>query len=128
MNKHIDYTKGSPDSPYFWRITMPMEFVEGMRLLRLTHTPQRYSPMSDVEKVLRNSFSFFFPSILFFVSIMAKKHSNNYSSLPMPASTLYSTIFSRHSTISIITTFPTYGVTRAKNIIETMLGRENSSR
>lgn len=29
-NKHIDYTKGSPDSPYFWRITMPMEFVEGM--------------------------------------------------------------------------------------------------
>ena len=107
---------------------MPMEFVEGIRLLLFTHTVQHYSPISEVEKALRNSFSFFFPSILFFVSMMAKKHSSNYVSLPPPIPTLCSTTFNRHSTISIITTFPTYGVTLAKNIIDTMLGSENSSR
>ena len=71
-NKQTHYTKGSPVSPYFWRITIPMEFVEGMRGLHLTHSIRCYIPTSEVENVLRNSFSFFFPSILSFVSIMAK--------------------------------------------------------
>lgn len=84
--------------------------------------------MSEVENVLRNSFSFFFPSILFFVSIMARKLSKSYTSLLSFPPTLYSTSFNSNRNAIIKVALPGYGVTPANKSIDTTDGIENSSK
>lgn len=128
-NKHAyHHTKRSADSPYFCRTTMPIELADGIRFLHSTPLRTPYSPISEVENVLRNSFSFFFPSILFFVSIMARKLSKSYNSLLLLSPTLYSTSFNSNRNTIIKVAFPGYGVTPANKSIDATDGIENSSK